>query len=43
MSVSIEVSTDVETVGTTLRDVSISTEVRVSRSVWAVESVAIDV
>jgi hypothetical protein len=43
MSVSIEVSTDVETVGTTLRDVSISIEVRVSRSVWAVESVAIDV
>jgi hypothetical protein len=43
MSVSIEVSTDVEIVGTTVRDVSISSEGRVARNVWAVVSVAIEV
>jgi hypothetical protein len=43
MSVSIEVSTDVEIVGTTVSDVSISSEGRVARNVWAVVSVAIEV
>jgi hypothetical protein len=43
MSVSIEVSIDVETVGITVSDVSISSEVRVVRSVWAVVIVAVAV
>jgi hypothetical protein len=40
--VSIDVSTDVEIVGTIVNDVSTSIEVRVSWSVWAVLSVAIE-
>ena len=43
MSVTIEVSTEVDTVGTIWNDVSISSEVRVSRAVCSVTLVAITV
>jgi hypothetical protein len=42
-SVTIEVSTEVEIVGTTVNDVSISSEVRVSIDVWSVVTVAVAV
>jgi hypothetical protein len=42
-SVTIEVSTEVEIVGTTVNDVSISSEVRVSIAVWSVVTVAVAV
>lgn len=40
-SVTIEVSTEVDTVGTIVSDVSISSEVRVSVAVWSVVMVAV--